>query len=362
LIIPSHFIILLAASTATAITKPDLFGIAYKPYKKKADAEYNIPSGPAFADEADFEKELSESFTAKATLQQPSLSTTGKYGTATATGAAKYGTAAVTGTGITSSGGSNAVGDDDDDDEFGFSSSPVRVIAAKDDAGNETGSTGSSGVTGGSSSATAAGGGNAGAKAGAGAGAGASADVIKRALETAAERSRREADDIAAAINIEKERVKLTHHYEGEEEEEDGGTTTNCHHDNIRLSGVATLASDNNAEFINTGLGDTTADMFVGGGTANKNNKMVGSKGHTQGQSSGTSGTSGSSGGSAGGGTTSLENNKDKIDIRLAAKQALEDVKTVYGSGLGDHSVTIMTAEGVDRTTSNTTSSIGIVY
>jgi hypothetical protein len=50
-----------------AASKPDVFGISYKPYKKKSE-EYNMPSGPAFADEAEFEKELSESFTAKASL------------------------------------------------------------------------------------------------------------------------------------------------------------------------------------------------------------------------------------------------------------------------------------------------------
>lgn len=37
--------------------KGDLFGIPYKPYKKKSE-EPNIPKGPAFKDEAEFEKDL----------------------------------------------------------------------------------------------------------------------------------------------------------------------------------------------------------------------------------------------------------------------------------------------------------------
>lgn len=40
-----------------ATGKGDIFGITYKPYKKKAQ-EYNMPKGPAFEDEAEFERDF----------------------------------------------------------------------------------------------------------------------------------------------------------------------------------------------------------------------------------------------------------------------------------------------------------------
>lgn len=42
------------------VVERDVFGIAYKPFKKKAP-EYDAPRGPAFEDEAEFERELKSS-------------------------------------------------------------------------------------------------------------------------------------------------------------------------------------------------------------------------------------------------------------------------------------------------------------
>ena len=50
-------------AAAPAANKDDFFGISYqsRKVKKQQDAGYTLPSGPAFADERDFERELAKS-------------------------------------------------------------------------------------------------------------------------------------------------------------------------------------------------------------------------------------------------------------------------------------------------------------